>query len=76
MATFFEFVRRVGMPVPHYACMDARLLYSKKESAQLLSLSLRTIDGLIQRKELSVRRVGRRILITRKSLEDFARRNA
>jgi excisionase family DNA binding protein len=62
--------------MPHHARMDNKLLYSKKESAQLLSLSLRTVDALIRRKALEARRVGRRVLVTRKSLEKFARRPA
>jgi excisionase family DNA binding protein len=62
------------MSMLHDACMDAKLLYSKKESAQLLSLSLRTVDALIRQKELEARRVGRRVLVTGKSLEKFARR--
>jgi len=49
----------------------ARLLYSKKEAARTLSISLRTLDALIKRRELAVRRIGRRILITRQSLLEF-----
>ncbi len=57
----------------HYARMDTtKLLFSKKESAQALSLSSRTVDQLISRKELVVKRVGKRVLVTRKSLEEFA----
>jgi len=59
--------------MPQYARMSVKLLYSKKESAQLLSVSLRTVDALIQRGELSTRHVGKRVLITRKSLQEFAR---
>jgi len=36
---------------------------------------LRTIDTLIQRKELKVRRVGRKVLIHREVIEAFARRD-
>jgi excisionase family DNA binding protein len=54
-------------------CMDTtKLLYSKREAAQLLSLSLRMIDLLIKRKQIAVRRVGKRVLITLGSLEAFA----
>ena len=53
---------------------NTKLLLSKKEAAQILSLGLRTIDGLIHRKELVVKRVGKRVLVTGKSLEEFAQR--
>ena len=52
--------------------MTQKLLFSKKESGHILSLSVRTIDYLIQCRELDVRRVGKRVLITRESLEKFA----
>jgi len=51
------------------------VLISKKEAARLLSLSLRTIDNLIARKQLAARRIGRRVLISRQELEKFARRD-
>ena len=49
------------------------LLYTKKQAAHLLSVSLRTIDNLIARRELPVRRLGRRVLISRRGLEQFLR---
>ena len=52
-----------------------KILVSKREAARLLSLSLRTLDNLIGQRELLVRRVGRRVLIPRKALENFARRD-
>lgn len=55
--------------------MSEAILVSKKEAARVLSVSLRTIDNLIAAKELTVRRLGRRCLIPRRSLEDFARRD-
>jgi excisionase family DNA binding protein len=51
---------------------EGKLLYSRKEAAQLLSVSLRSLDSLILRLELPVKRVGRRVLISRQSLEKFA----
>jgi excisionase family DNA binding protein len=51
------------------------ILMSKREAAKALSLSLRTVDYLIASKELAVRRIGRRCLISRQSLEEFARRD-
>jgi excisionase family DNA binding protein len=52
-----------------------RLLLSVKESAAALGLSCRTVQNLISSKELPVRRIGRRVLIHRKDLEAFARRD-
>ena len=46
---------------------------SKRETARMLGISLRTIDRLIALKELPVRRLGRRVLIPRASLESFFR---
>jgi excisionase family DNA binding protein len=44
---------------------------SKHDAAQMLGVSLRTIDRLIALKELQVRRLGRRVLIPRIALESF-----
>jgi excisionase family DNA binding protein len=55
--------------------MDNQLLLNKREAAHALSVSVRTVDNLIGNKELTVRRVGRRVLIPRRALEDFARRD-
>lgn len=46
---------------------------SKQDAARMLGISLRTIDRLIALKELPVRRLGRRVLIPRTSLEHFFR---
>jgi len=55
--------------------MQDAILVSKREAARLLSLSVRSIENLVARKELVPRRVGRRVLFVRKSLELFARRD-
>ncbi len=55
--------------------MNEKILYTRNEAAQLLSISLRTLDGLQQRKEIQTRRVGRRVLIHRNELEKFCRRD-
>lgn len=52
-----------------------KLLVSKREAARALSLSIRTIEYLISRKELTARRVGRRTLVVFTSLQTFARRD-
>lgn len=51
----------------------SRLAHSKVEAASLLGVSLRTIDNLIAQKEITVRRVGRRVLIPATSLTAFLR---
>jgi excisionase family DNA binding protein len=51
----------------------AKLLHSKTEAAQMLNVSLRTIDNLIAFKELPVRRIRRRVLIPHSALLSFAR---
>ena len=55
--------------------MTGKILYSRQEAAELLSLSLRSVVVLIDRGELPVRRIGRRVLVPRASLEAFARRD-
>jgi excisionase family DNA binding protein len=55
--------------------MNEPILVSKKEAARVLSVSIRTVDNLIASKELAVRRLGRRCLIPRRALEEFARRD-
>jgi excisionase family DNA binding protein len=55
--------------------MSETILISKRDAAKALSISLRTLDNLISAKEITVRRVGRRCLIPRKALEEFARRD-
>lgn len=48
------------------------LLYSKKNAARILGISERTLHTLIAERQLRVRRVGRRVLIARQVLEQFA----
>jgi excisionase family DNA binding protein len=55
--------------------LSIKLLLSKKDAAALLSLSIRSVEYLIANKEITARRVGKRILIPRQSLEQFARRD-
>jgi excisionase family DNA binding protein len=49
-----------------------RLLYDRKTAATLLSISVRSLDYLIAEGSIRVRRLGGRVLITRKELERFA----
>jgi excisionase family DNA binding protein len=41
----------------------------------MLGVSLRTLDRLIAEKQITVRRIGRRVLITRDTLAQFTKRN-
>ena len=45
-----------------------KLLVSKREAASALSVSVRTIENYIRRKELKVRKLGRRTLVVLASL--------
>jgi len=49
------------------------LSVGKAEAARLLGVSLRTVDRLIALKHLPVRRLGRRVLIARSSLQNLIR---
>jgi excisionase family DNA binding protein len=49
------------------------LALSKLEAARMLGVSVRTIDRLIALKELPVRRLGRRVVIPRNSLQGLLR---
>lgn len=54
---------------------DDVILISKRDAARRLSVSARTLDNLIAGRELPVRRIGRRVLISRRALEEFAKRD-
>jgi excisionase family DNA binding protein len=52
---------------------DARLLVSREEAAQLLSISQRGLDYLIANRQLPTRRIGGRVLIPVADLRKYAR---
>ena len=52
-----------------------KVLYTKREAAQLLSISLRSLDYLIFSHQIPTRRIGRRVLVHRDTVEQFARRD-
>jgi hypothetical protein len=52
--------------------VDGKLLYSKPDAAAILSISERLLDHLIATHQLQCRRIGRRVLVHRHSLETFA----
>jgi excisionase family DNA binding protein len=51
---------------------ENKLLLSRQEAAALLSISQRSLDYLIANKNLSVRRIGSRVLIPMRDLQRFA----
>ena len=54
---------------------EARLLVSREEAAEILSLSVRSIDYLLASKELPFRKIGTRTMIPSSALQSFARSN-
>jgi len=48
-----------------------RLAIGRVEAAQMLGVSLRTLDTMIARKEIHGRRIGRRIVFTFEDLQRF-----
>jgi excisionase family DNA binding protein len=60
-------VRRAVMPP------DQRLLVDRRNAAQYLSISQRSLDYLLAHGELNVRRIGSRVLIPLSELQRYAR---
>jgi hypothetical protein len=52
-----------------------RLLYDRKEAARQLSISVRSLDYLIAAGVFETRRIGKKVLITHRSLVRFASGN-
>ena len=52
-----------------------RLLYDRKSAAQMLSISIRSLDYLIARKELDTRRIGKKVLVPHRELVRYAQGN-
>ncbi len=50
-----------------------KILLSRAEAAATLGLSLRSIDYLLSARKLAAKKVGRRTLVTRASLEKFCK---
>ena len=67
-------LEQVQRSQPVIAAALHKLQYSREEAAELLSISLRTLDRLIAEKRL-VRRIGRRALITHDALLMFTKRD-
>lgn len=52
-----------------------RLLYSRREAARMLSVSVRSLDYLIANKQLATRRIGKKVLIPHSELVRYAKGN-
>ena len=52
-----------------------KLLYARREGAEMLTVSLRTLDTLIATKQLRVIRIGRSVRIPLDALQEFLRRD-
>ena len=63
------------MGTPPVDTLDGKLLFTRQESARLISISLRTLDALLASGQIASCRIGRRRLIARKELEKFAQRD-
>jgi hypothetical protein len=50
-------------------------LYDRKEAARQLSISMRSLDYLIARKQLDTRRIGKKVLVTHASLVRYSSAN-
>jgi hypothetical protein len=49
-----------------------KLLYDRKSAAAALSISIRSLDYLIERGQLPTRRIGKKVLIPARDLQRFA----
>lgn len=60
--------------MPQIVDANQTILVGRREAAQLLSISMRTVDNLIREKRLPVKRINSRVLFLRSDLEAFAKR--
>ena len=65
----------LGKKPPARASMstEERLLVGRREAAQMLSISQRSLDYLVANKQLHARRIGSRVLISVSELQRYAR---
>jgi len=55
--------------------MNEQILLTKEQAAQALGVCQRTVDNLRIAGELKARRIGRRVMFERATLEAFAKRD-
>jgi excisionase family DNA binding protein len=53
----------------------SKLMYSKTETAQMLSISIRTVENLMTNGQLAFRKVGKRVLVPVQALIQFTKRD-
>jgi excisionase family DNA binding protein len=53
--------------------VNDQLLYSRKDAAGLLSISVRTLNSLVAGGRIKAKRIGRRTLISRHELDRFVK---
>jgi hypothetical protein len=51
----------------------AKLLYSRKDAAFALSVSVRSLDYLIANKQLATKKIGKKVMVSHGELVRFAR---
>lgn len=51
------------------------MFHSKRETAAILGVSVRTLENLVAMREISPRHIGRRVLFDEREIERFARRD-
>jgi excisionase family DNA binding protein len=71
VAATSELISKDKEPAVH-PVRDAALLYSVADAARLLGIGKSTLWGMISRGEIGTRKIGRRTLIRRQTLERFA----
>jgi excisionase family DNA binding protein len=72
-----------GNPLQHSAATEmasivpahSKLMYSKSETAQMLSISIRTVENLMMNGQLAFRKVGKRVLVPVQTLIQFTKRD-
>lgn len=67
--------RKRKPPVKATVPGHAKLLVGREEAAEILSISVRSVDYLLANKQLSSRRIGSRMLIPVADLQKFARKD-
>ena len=64
-----------GFTPPPPGLSGPRLQYPRDESAYQLGISVRSLDYCIAKKEIAIRRVGKKILITHAELLKFTKKD-
>ncbi len=65
----------IALPKKASSAPLSKLLYSRKEVAHLLNLSIRSVDLILSAGQMKVRRIGRRLLVPADSVAQYANRD-